>query len=86
MMLGLQEPVLRPFSKFYSALRLSSAIMKSAKLNVDQEVTIEVQRGKIVIEPSAPSEFLLGDLIAQITNKNLHTEVDFGAPVGREIW
>ena len=68
------------------ALRLSSAIMKSAKLHVDQEVTIQVQQGKIVIEPSAPSEFLLGDLIAQITNKNLHTEVDFGAPVGREIW
>jgi antitoxin MazE len=68
------------------ALRLSSAIMKSAKLNVDQEVTIHVQRGKIVIEPSTPSEFLLGDLIAQITTKNLHTEVDFGAPAGREIW
>ena len=68
------------------ALRLSSAIMKSAKLNVDQEVTIHVQRGKIVIEPSVPSEFLLNDLIAQITTKNLHTEVDFGAPAGREIW
>ena len=68
------------------ALRLSSAIMKSAKLHVDQEVTIHIQRGKIVIEPSASPEFLLGDLVAQITNKNLHTEVDFGAPVGREIW
>ena len=60
--------------------------MKSAKLNVDQEVTIHIQRGKIVIEPSASPEFLLGDLVAQITNKNLHTEVDIGAPVGREIW
>ena len=40
------------------ALRLSSAIMKSAKLHVDQEVTIHIQRGKIVIQPSAPSEFL----------------------------
>ena len=60
--------------------------MKSAKLHVDQEVTIHVQRGKIVIEPSASSEFLLGDLIAQMTNKNFHTEVDFGGPVGREVW
>ena len=68
------------------ALRLSSAIMKSAKLHVDQEVTIHIQRGKIVIEPNASPEFLLGDLVAQITNKNLHTEVDIGAPVGREIW
>ena len=60
--------------------------MKSAKLHVDQEVTIQVQRGKIVIEPNALSEFLLDDLIAQITTKNLHTEFDFGAPAGREIW
>ena len=60
--------------------------MKSAKLHVDQEDTIQVQRGKIVIEPNAPSEFLLDDLIAQITTKNLHTEFDFGAPAGREIW
>lgn len=68
------------------ALRLSSAIMKSAKLNVDQEVTIHIQRGKIVIEPSIQSEFVLNDLIAQISKENLHTEVDFGNPVGREIW
>lgn len=68
------------------ALRLSSAIMKSAKLNVDQEVTIHIHRGKIVIEPSIQSEFVLNDLIAQISKENLHTEVDFGNPVGREIW
>lgn len=68
------------------ALRLSSAIMKSAKLNVDQEVTIHIHRGKIVIEPSIQSEFVLKDLIAQISKENLHTEVDFGNPVGREIW
>jgi antitoxin MazE len=60
--------------------------MKSAKLNVDQEVTIHIQRGKIVIEPSIQSEFVLNDLIAQISKENLHTEVDFGNPVGREIW
>ncbi len=60
--------------------------MKSAKLNVDQEVTMPVQRDKTVVEPSVPSGFLLGDLIAQITTKNLHTEFDFGTPVGREVW
>jgi antitoxin component of MazEF toxin-antitoxin module len=39
-----------------------------------------------VIEPSTPSGFVLDDLIAQISKKNLHTEVDFGNPVGREVW
>ncbi len=66
------------------ALRLSSAIMKSAKLSVGQAVKIHIERGKIVIKPSIQSEFVLDDLIAQISKKNLHSEVDFGNPVGRE--
>ncbi len=60
--------------------------MKSAKLSVGQAVKIHIQRGKIVIEPSMQSEFVLDDLIAEISKKNLHTEVDFGSPVGREVW
>ncbi len=66
------------------ALHLSSAIMKSAKLSVGQAVKIHIERGKIVIKPSIQSEFVLDDLIAQISKKNLHSEVDFGNPVGRE--
>lgn len=28
----------------------------------------------------------LEELLSRVTEDNLHSEIDFGAPVGREIW
>jgi antitoxin MazE len=67
------------------ALRLSAAVMKSAHLNIDQLVSVKVQKGRIVIEPMVKQEYQLNDLLAGITAKNLHGEVDFGNPVGKEL-
>ena len=67
------------------ALRLSAALMKSAHLNIDQLVSVKVQKGRIVIEPMVKQEYQLKDLLAGITAKNLHSEVDFGNPVGKEL-
>jgi len=58
------------------ALRLSAAVMKSAHLNIDQLVSVKVQKGRIVIESMVKQEYQLNDLLAGITAKNLHGEVD----------
>ena len=58
------------------ALRLSAAVMKSAHLNIDQLVSVKVQKGQIVIEPLVKQEYQLNDLLGGITAKNLHGEVD----------
>ena len=39
---------------------------------------------RIVIEPLSRPDYRLDDLLSGITPENLHDEVDFGAPVGRE--
>ncbi len=67
------------------ALRLNTAVMKSAHLNIDQLVSVKVQRGRIVIEPIVQKEYQLDELLAGITAKNLHHESDFGGPVGKEL-
>ncbi len=68
------------------ALRLNTSIMKSARLELNQEVSIQVARGRIVIEPLSIKEYNLNDLIAGITPENSYAEVSFGAPVGNEVW
>ena len=35
-------------------------------------------------DASADRELKLEDLLADATNENLHSEIDFGAPVGKE--
>jgi antitoxin MazE len=67
------------------ALRLNAAVMKSAQFNIDQLVSVKVQKGRIVIEPMMKREYQLEELLAGITPKNLHSESDFGKPVGKEL-
>lgn len=38
--------------------------------------------GNIPVQP----QYLLEELLAQITPENLHSEFDFGEPQGKEVW
>jgi antitoxin component of MazEF toxin-antitoxin module len=38
------------------------------------------------VAPVAKSNVTLKQLLAQVTEDNLHHEVDTGAPVGNEVW
>jgi len=42
--------------------------------------------GKIVIAPIAKPTQTLEQLLAKVTEENLHCEVDFGLPIGNETW
>lgn len=68
------------------ALRLPVAALKDAALSLEQKVNITVTRGRIVIEPSDRVDYDLSELVASITPKNTHAEVDFGLPVGKEVF
>ena len=67
------------------ALRLPVSALKEAKLSLQQKVNIVVTRGRIVIEPSEKSEYDLNELLNGVTSRNLHAEVTFGKPVGKEV-
>jgi len=67
------------------ALRISSSIMALPQLTVNQAVNVNVVKGKIIIEPIAPKNTCLEDLLAGITTDNIHREESFGRPVGKEI-
>ncbi|WP_396189610.1 hypothetical protein [Flavobacterium sp.] len=67
------------------ALRLNASLMQLAQLSLDQEVTIQVLEGKLVIEPSGPKAYSLESLVSGITPQNCHSEIDFGRRVGMEM-
>ena len=66
------------------ALRINATVMKIASFDIEQRVTIKATKGRIVIEPADKLDFKLEDLVAGITRANVHDEVVFGDPVGRE--
>ncbi|MEG3132320.1 AbrB/MazE/SpoVT family DNA-binding domain-containing protein [Rouxiella sp. T17] len=67
------------------SVRLPIAIMQAAALSVDDTVDIQVEDGRIVIVPVRAKEYSLDSLLAGVTADNVHDEIDFGTPVGREV-
>ena len=69
-----------------ASVRIPAGIMEAARLDLDDAVDVREEDGRIVIEPLRPNEYDLAQLLSGITASNLHTEVDFGAPVGKEAF
>lgn len=67
-----------------AAVRIPSAIMTAARLHVDIAVDVREEGGRIIIEPVVPAQLDLESLLAGITPANIHGEVSFERPLGKE--
>jgi antitoxin MazE len=68
-----------------AAIRIPSAVMQAARLDLDEPVEIREDGGRVVIEP-VQRKYELVKLLKGITSKNRHKALDFGPPVGQELW
>jgi len=66
-----------------AAVRIPTGIMEAARLELNDAVDVREEGGRIVIEPIRP-EFTLAQLLEGVTTENIHSEVDFGGPAGKE--
>ncbi len=67
-----------------AAIRLPAEVLNAAQLSLEQRVSVHVEGRKIVIDPTT-DENSLDSLLAQITPDNVHDEVTFGPPTGKEL-
>ena len=67
-------------------LRIPRSLAEEAGVVAGSEVDLSVLRGDLVVKPAKRTKYRLKDLLRQVTSKNIHAEVDAGAPVGREVW
>jgi antitoxin MazE len=67
-----------------ASVRIPTAVMQAAHLDLDEAVDVREESGRIVIEPTQRKEYDLAELVKRITRENLHDEADFGGPVGKE--
>jgi antitoxin MazE len=67
-----------------ASVRIPAAVMQAAHLELDETVDVREESGRVVIEPAQRKDYDLAELLKRITRKNLHGEVDFGKPVGKE--
>jgi len=69
-----------------AAVRIPAAIMEAIPLELDEPVEVREEAGRIVIEPIRQKAYDIKALIKAINRENLHEAVNFGAPVGKEVW
>ena len=67
------------------ALRIPKSFALESQLTQYSIVELSLEDGKIVIAPFSKL-YKLEELLSQITPENLHSEQDFGDPIGKEIW
>lgn len=68
------------------ALRIPKAFAVDAQIDSDSLVEISLVEGTIVITPVSDTEWTLEELLAGVSDDNIHGEVDTGAAVGVEAW
>ena len=68
------------------ALRIPKALAEEIDIATDSYVDLSIVDGHLVIKPITGPDFTLEELLAGISESNLHQEVDTGVPVGNEVW
>jgi antitoxin MazE len=68
------------------AVRIPKSLADELGLGDNSAVRISLRDKQLVVVPLARPAFRLADLLSQVTEANLHGEVDSGAAVGREVW
>jgi antitoxin MazE len=69
-------------------LRLSKALLADADMDVGDSVDLAVHKGALVIRPvrRLRGGHSLRDLVRRVSRTDERVDVDWGAPVGREVW
>lgn len=71
------------------AIRIPREIADKAGLHEGSEVDLKLAGNSVVIRLSRRArerKFTAAALVRRINSRNLHSETDWGAPVGDEIW
>jgi antitoxin MazE len=68
------------------ALRIPKAVAQESHIARGSVVDLRLRKGELVVKPLAQPVYSLDQLLAAVSDENLHGEVDTGTPTGREAW
>jgi len=69
-----------------AAVRIPAVMMEAIGLDLDDVVEIREEEGRLIIEPAVGPAYDLEELVKGISEENRHEAVEFGGPVGAEVW
>lgn len=67
------------------AIRIPKALLRDANLQEGDTLSLTVRSGTIIAKP-VKTKPVLEDLLAKVSPENVHGEMEWGKPRGREAW
>lgn len=68
------------------AIRIPKLFAQEINVQQGSYVDLSTEEGKLVAKPLDEKEYSLEQLLAGVTEQNLHSEINFGNAIGKEIW
>lgn len=67
---------------------MTKALLQEVQIHVGDEVNVSVQKGRIIIEPvtKVRGRYDLQELVSKMPQEYHVEELDWGEPVGKEVW
>ena len=67
-------------------LRIPKSLAEQTGVREGSAVDLTVEEDRLVVTPVRVEAYRLKDLLDKVTGDNIHDEVDFGDPQGKEVW
>ena len=67
------------------AVLIPKTLAKTSHLNEGMKVNLILKNNEIIINKNKQSKYTLDQLLSKVNKDNLHKEISFGKPVGKEI-
>jgi antitoxin MazE len=68
------------------AVRIPSSVVQDLGLSENTSVQIDSDGHVAIMKPKKVKQVSLGSLVDKITPENRYTEIDWGKPMGKEVW
>jgi len=68
------------------ALRIPKAFARETGLSRGAPVDVSLEDGRLIVTPAPEPPITLEQLLKQVTENNIHREVDTGSATGKEAW
>ncbi len=68
------------------ALRIPKSFALETSLKYGSVVNLSLHNGKLIVEPVAPEEYKLENLLSEVKETNIHASPSDDAPLGKEVW
>ncbi len=67
-------------------MRIPRGLAEEVGLVAGTEVSLSSKDGQLVVTPAIPTRLSLDDLLAGVSEGNIHSPIDIGSAVGAEIF